>query len=118
MTIQLAATPIDPAQMSLLDEITDTSSPLGSLHRADFEAACRQDGASNGGVIHPSRVSAILHARFGEINSRALSAAWAGACGPRGFMDKCDTWLPIDPEFSKGNGAKAVRARVLRGVAS
>ena len=118
MTIQLAATPIDPAQMSLLDEITDTSTPLGSLHRADFEAACRQDAAANGGIIHPSRVSAILHARFGEINSRALSAQWSSACGRKGFMDKCDTWLPIDPEFSKGNHGKQVRARVLRGDAS
>jgi len=114
MTIHLAAAPVDAAQMSLLDEITDTGSPLGSLHRADFEAACRADGAANGGVIHPSRVSAILHARFGELNPRALSAQWAGACGRNGFMSKTDTWLPIDPTHSKGNGAKAVRARVLR----
>lgn len=110
----LAATPVDPDQLDLLALVTDNETPLGSLHRDDFRAACMVDAAHHQGWVHPSRVSAILHDRFGEINPRALSAQWAPACGPNGFLDKSDEWAPIDPEHSKGNGGKTVRLRRLR----
>jgi len=115
MTIQLAATPIDPAQMSLLDEITDTSSPLGSLHRADFEAACRAV-ADASGWVNPNDVSAELHRRFGEINPNQYSGMWSGACGSKsGFMTTYrDLLVAIDSTHSRGNSNKSLPMRRLR----
>lgn len=112
MTI-LAARPVDENQLDLLSLVTDNETPLGSLRRADFEVACRDDAADHDGLVHPSRVSALLHDRFGEINPRWLSAQWAPACGPNGFLRKTDLEAPIDPEHSKGNGNKSVKLRRL-----
>lgn len=111
---RLAVRPVDEAQLDLLSLVTDNVTPLGSLRRADFEAACRDDAADHDGWVHPSRVSAILHARFGEINPRWLSGQWAPACGKNGFLDKTTTLAPIDPTHSRGNGNKDVKLRRLR----
>lgn len=113
MTI-LAARPIDPDQLSILDLITDIETPLGKLHADDFRAACMEVGNANGGWVHPSKVSRLLHLAFGEINPRWLSGMWGSACGPNGFMDKTTVQRPIDPEFSRGNGNKDVFLRALR----
>jgi len=114
MTTQLAATPIDPAQMSLLDLVTDTGTPLGSLHRDDFEAACRAV-ADVDGWVNPNLVSAELHRRFGEINPNQYSAMWSSSCAKAGFMDTHrDRRVPIDSTRSRGNGAKEVPMRRLR----
>ena len=109
----LAVQPIDPAQMDLLDLITDTSTPLGSLHRDDFEAACRAV-AHDGGWVNPNLVSAELHRRFGEINPNQYSAQWGPACGPRGFLNKTTHPIGIDPARSRGNGNKNTLWRRLR----
>ena len=113
MTIQLAATAIDPDQMSILDLVTDTGTPLGSLHRDDFEAACRAV-ADVSGWVNPNLVSAELHRRFGEINPNQYSAQWGPACGPRGFLNKTTHPIGIDPARSRGNGNKATVWRRLR----
>lgn len=110
----LAATPVDPDQLDLLSLVADEQTPLGQLHRDDFRRACLADAATNDGWVHPSRVSALLHRWFGEVNPRWLSAQWVPACGPDGFLDKTDRWAPIDPEHSRGNGGKSVRLRRLR----
>lgn len=115
MTLHLAAIPVCEDQLDLLSLVSDNDTPLGQLHRDDFRAACVEDGRAHNGMVHPSRVSLILHNRFGEINARSLSAQWAGACGPNGFMDKTDIQVPIDARLSKGNGGKTVRLRRLRG---
>ena len=110
----LAATPILPGQMDLLNLITDTSTPLGSLHRDDFEAACRAV-AHRGGWVNPNDVSAELHRRFGEINPNQYSAMWSSSCAKAGFMDTHrDRRVPIDSTRSRGNGAKEVPMRRLR----
>lgn len=113
MTI-LAAQPVDPNQLDLLTAIADVETPLGSLRAADFRAACWEDATANHGWVHPSRVSLILFNRFGEINPRSFSAQWAGACGPKGFLDNTDQYAPIDARLSKGNGGKRVRLRKWR----
>ena len=110
----LAARPVDPDQLSILDLVTDIETPLGKLHADDFRAACVEVGRANDGWVHPSKVSRLLHARFGEVNPRWLSGMWASGCSGKGFMDKSDERRPIDPEFSRGNGAKDVRLRRLR----
>lgn len=112
----LATTPVDPDQLDLLDAIADTETPLGSLHADDFRTAC-EAVADSQGFVNPNLVSAWLHARWGEINPRAYSARWAGACGPKGFMDKTDRLVPIDPTHSRGNGNKATVYRRLRSAA-
>ena len=110
----LAAVPVDPNQLDLLNEITDNATPLGSLHATDFRAACQRDAGDNDGWVHPSRVSAILTRWFGEYNPRWFSAQWAPACGPKGFLDKTDVEAPIDAAVSKGNGNKLVKLRRWR----
>lgn len=112
MTI-LAARPLDDPD--LVGLVADTVSPLGLVHMADFKEACRADADAHGGWVHPSRVSALLHARFGEINPQSLSGRWPSACGPDGFLDKTDMPAPIDPTHSRGNGNKLVRLRKWRG---
>jgi hypothetical protein len=109
----LAASPVIDGQLDLLALVADNVTALGTLHRDDFERACRTDAARHDGWVHPSRVSALLHARFGEINPRWLSAQWAPACGKTGFLRKTDIEAPIDPEHSKGNGNKSVKLRQL-----
>lgn len=110
----LAAIPVDPNQLDLLSLVADNDTPLGTLHRDDFRAACEADAADHDGWIHPSRVSAILHDRFGEIGPNWFAAQWAPSCGPNGFMDKTDVEEPIDGTHSRGNGNKTVRLRRLR----
>lgn len=111
----LAAVPVDPDQLDLLSLVADERTPLGSLHRDDFRAACLEDARAYHGWVHPSRVSLILHNRFGEVNSRWFSAQWAPACGPKGFLDKTAIEAPIDARLSKGNGNKTVKLRRWRG---
>ncbi len=111
----LATRPVDPDQLDMLSLIADEVSPLGKVHAADFKAACLEDAEAHSGWVHPSRVSALLHDRFTEIDPRWLSAMWAPACGPNGYLDKTDELAPIDPTHSKGNGAKDVRLRRVRG---
>ena len=108
----LAHDALDADQLDLLALVADTDTPLGSLHADDFRAAC--EATQHEGVVNPNLVSAWLHARFGEINPRWLSAMWSSACSRKGFLDKTDEWLPIDPTHSRGNGGKRVRARRLR----
>jgi hypothetical protein len=110
----LAAHPVDPDQLDLLSLVADEQTPLGSLHRDDFRAACKLDADINGGYVHPSRVSQYLHTQFGDVNPRWLSAQWAPACGPDGFLDKTDIEVPIDATHSRGNGNKTVRLRRWR----
>ena len=110
----LAVVPVDPDQLDLLSLVADNDTPLGQLHRDDFRAACLSDAATHGGEVHPSRVSLLLHNRFGDVNPRWFSAQWAPACGPRGFLDMTDVEAPIDARLSKGNGNKTVLLRRLR----
>lgn len=109
----LASHALDPDQLDLLACIADVETPLGSLHRDDFEAACRAVADSDG-TVNPNHVSAYLHSRFGEINPRAYSAQWAGACSRSGFMTNTDEWVQIDGTRSRGNSGKSVRLRRLR----
>ncbi len=102
----------------LLDLLADGRTPLGKVHMDDFRAACQADAEAHDGDVHPSRVSELLHQRFGEIDPRSFSARWAPACGPNGFLDKTDQLAPIDPEHSRGNGNKEVRLRRWRGWSS
>lgn len=114
----LATRPVDAEQLDLLDEVADASSVLGTLHAKDFRAAC-EAVADADGWVNPNDVSRHLHDRFGEINPRWYSSMWSGACGTKtGFMTTHrDRRVPIDPERSKGNGAKDVPLRRLRGAA-
>ncbi len=105
--------PLD--EPDLLELLADDRTPLGKVHMDDFRAACRAVADQHGGWIHPSRVSDLLHERFGEIDPRSFSARWAPACGPNGFLDKTDVLAPIDPAHSRGNGNKNVRLRRWRG---
>lgn len=98
----------------LLALVADPYSAPGKVRMDDFRQACLDDALAHRGWVHPSRVSARLHERFGELNPRSLSAKWAPACGPDGFLDKSDVLAPIDPTHSKGNGGKAVRLRRWR----
>lgn len=102
-------------QPDLLDLLADDRTPLGRLRMDDFRAACWDDAREHDGEVHPSRVSALLHDRFGEIDPRSFSARWAPACGPNGFLDKTDELADISPEHSQGNGNKKVRLRRWRG---
>lgn len=110
-----SARPVDDQLRDDLDLVADPRGALASIHNNDFREACETDGRAHNGWVHPSRVSKLLHDRFGEINPNSLSAKWAGACGPNGFMDKTDQRVPIDPTHSRGNGNKDVRLRRLRG---
>jgi hypothetical protein len=110
----LSATPVDPHQLNLLDLVADTQTPTGKPFADAFKDACLMDAELNAGQIHPSRVSAILHDALSTFDPRRFSAMWAPACGPNGFMDKTDIYRPIDPNVSRGNGAKEVRLRKLR----
>lgn len=112
MTTHLASHPLDASQLSLLDAIADSETPLGSLHRDDFRAACVAVAVN--GLVDPNKVSAWLHERFGEVSPRWYSAMWAPACGPRGFLDKTSLKVQIDPKHSRGNGGKEVFYRRLR----
>jgi hypothetical protein len=110
----LAASPVDPHQLDLLDLLADADTPLGRLHRDDFEQACRAVADADGWV-NPNLVSAWLHARWGEIDPRWYSAQWAPACGPKGFMDKHpEVRVQIDGKHSRGNSNKDVVYRRLR----
>jgi len=109
----LASHPLDESQLSLLDVIADSETPLGSLHRDDFRAAC--EAVAVDGLVDPNRVSAYLHERFGEINPRVFSAQWGPACGPRGFMTKTTIPVRIDGKHSRGNSNKSTCYRRLRG---
>lgn len=111
----LATAPLSPDQLDLLSLLADEHTPLGLLAMADFKAACWQDARAHDGWVHPSRVSAILHDRFGEIHPQSLSAKWAPACGPNGFLDKDDRPAHLDGTHSKGNGNKSVPYRRWRG---
>lgn len=108
----LAAVPVMDDQLDLLNLITQKSSPLGKLHADDFRAAC--EAVEYEGIVDPNLVSAWLHARFGEVKPQWYSAMWAGACGPKGFLDKTETWVPIDGTYSRGNANKRVQLRRLR----
>lgn len=112
MTI-LGVGPLD--EPDLLSLIADPYTGLGKLRMEDFKAACRADAEAHDGEVHPSRVSALLHQRFGEIDPRSFSAKWGPACGPKGFLDKTEEPAPIDPTHSKGNGNKDIRLRHWRG---
>lgn len=114
----LASHPLSAEQLDILDAIADTETPLGMLRFEDFKAACIEDGERHQGWVNPNRVSAILHARFGEIDPRSYSAKWGPACGsgPRAFMTKTDVEVPIESAHSKGNSNKGVRMRRLRVV--
>jgi hypothetical protein len=112
---QLAASPVAAEQLDLLSLVADADTPLGRLHDLDFRAACIEDGRAHDGYVSTSRVSAILHARLRDFSPRSLSAKWAGACGPDGFLDKTDIDDPIDPTHSRGNGNKSTKLRRLRG---
>lgn len=110
----LAAIPVCEDQLDLLTLVADHDTPLGQLHRDDFRAACVEDGRAHGGLVHPSRVSLILHNRFGEVKPQWFSAQWAPACGPDGFLDRTDIPADIDPTHSRGNGNKQTVYRRLR----
>lgn len=118
MTVNLAAIPVCADQLDLLDLVADNVTPLGSLHRDDFRAACMVDAAHHQGWVNPNRVHAILLDRFGEVGPQWFSSQWAPACGPKGFLDKTDVKEPIDPTHSKGNGGKEVLLRRLREVSA
>ena len=108
----LATSPVpDPDQLALL---ADDLTPLGRPFAEAFRDACRMDALTHGGEVHPSRVSALLHAAVGDFDPRRFSAMWAPACGRDGFLDKTDRLAPIDPGVSKGNGNKSVRLRMWR----
>ena len=112
----LAALPVaDPDQLAL---IADDWTPLAVDFADAFRAACHDDARAHGGLVHPSRVSALLHERLGDFDPRRFSASWAPACGRDGFLDKTDQSEPIDPGVSKGNGNKLVRLRRWRGAAA
>lgn len=111
----LATHDLDPDLFSELALIADNGSVLAKVHMDDFRAACWSDAAAHDGWVHPSRVSAILHARFGEIHPQSLSAKWAPACGRDGFLDKTNVPAQIDPTHSKGNGNKSLPMRRWRG---
>lgn len=109
----LAAFPMDELPFP-----SDESSPLAKLHAADFEEACRAV-ADDAGWVNPNLVSAWLRAKWGEVDPRSYSGAWAGACGRNGFMDTHrEVQVPIDGRHSKGNGNKSLPMRRLRGVAA
>lgn len=112
MTI-LGAGPLD--EPDLLTLLANTQTPLGKLRMGDFRDACWEDAQAHDGWVHPSRVSAILHAQFREIDPRSFSAKWVPACAPDGFLDKTNQRAPIDAEHSRGNGNKEVRLRRWRG---
>jgi hypothetical protein len=105
---------LDPDQADFLDLLADDRTPLGKVAMEDFREACWADALAHDGEVHPSRVSAILHARFGEIDPRSFSARWAPACGKHGFLDKTDVLVPIDGEHSRGNSNKEIRLRRWR----
>lgn len=112
MTTHLATHPIpDPDQLAL---IADDLTPIGRPFAEAFEAACLTDARRHLGLVHPSRVSAILRESYGDFDPRRFSAMWAPACGREGYLDKTDMLAPIDPEVSKGNGNKSVRLRRWR----
>lgn len=113
----LAAIPVMDDQLDLLSLVSDNDTPLGKLHAADFEQACRAV-ADVDGWVNPNLVSAWLHARWGEIDPRSYAAKWAPACGPKGFMDTHhDVQVPIDGRHSRGNQNKSVAMRRLRDAA-
>jgi predicted ATP-grasp superfamily ATP-dependent carboligase len=116
MSTQLASSPVMDGQLDLLTQVADNVTPLGTLHRDDFRAACEAVADENG-FVHPNGVSLLLRARFGEVNPRWFSSQWAPACGRNGFMDKTDVMAPILAEVSKGNGNKSVALRRLRAAA-
>ncbi len=110
----LAATPVCDGQLDLLNAIADNTSPLGRLHRDDFEQACRAV-ADDARWVNPNLVSAWLHTRWGDYSPNWYSAQWAPACGPNGFMDTHEDFLvPIDGRHSRGNQNKSVAMRRLR----
>lgn len=113
----LAAIPVCDDQLDLLELVTDEQTPLGSLRAADFRDACWRDANNHSGWVNPNRVTAALHARFGEIKPQWYSAMWSGSCGPNGYMDKTDIEVVIDSRFSRGNGNKKVKLRKWRAAA-
>jgi len=107
--------PVDDATADLLSLVADDYSALGKVRMQDFRDACWTDAQAHDGWVHPSRVSAILHARFGQLHPQSLSAKWAPAAGRDGFLDVTDKPAPIDPTHSKGNGNKSTVYRYWRG---
>lgn len=105
----LAAFPMSPGQMDLFDDPT----PLGELHKDDFEEACRAV-ADSAGVVNPNLVNAWLHAKWGEIDARWYSGCWTWSCAKNGFMDTLPDVVQIDGKHSKNNANKGVKLRRLR----
>lgn len=100
----------------LLALVADDYSAPGTVRMEDFREACWAEALAHDGWVHPSRVSARLHASFGELNARSYSAKWSGACSTKdGFLDKTKVPAPIDPTYSRGNGNKATVYRRWRG---
>jgi hypothetical protein len=111
MSTRLAAYPLDPDLLDELALIADTETPLGIDLADRFRAACRADAAEHGGWIHPNHVTARLVADDPDVNRRRISALWATAEAPGGYLRKTDEWRQIDGSVSKGNGNKSVRLR-------
>lgn len=110
----LATHDLEPNLLDELALIADSQTPLGKPFADAFRDACETDARANLGMVHPSRVSALLHAAVGNFDPRRFSAMWSPACGRDGFLDKTAELAPIDPTVSKGNGNKMVRLRRWR----
>lgn len=107
----LATHALEPAEYDVLALIADTVTPLG-LDLADrFREACRAVAAENDGLIHPSRVTARLKAEVPDLNVRRVSALWATAEAPGGYLVKTDQWARLDGSVSRGNGNKSAPLR-------
>lgn len=111
----LAATPVCDGQLDLLEAVAAADSPLTPK---DFMDVCMEIGRQNNGWVNPNLVSARLHQRFDHIKPQWLSAQWAPACGPNGFLNTTDVEVPIDPTHSRGNGNKGIKLRRVRGWAA
>ena len=107
----LAHTPIDEPTADLLALVADDTA-LGKVHADDFHLACVADARAHDGYVSVSRVSALLHERFGEINSRWFSSMWTKAGAKKsGWLVKTEIDEPIDPTYSRGNSNKATKLR-------
>jgi len=109
-----AARPVDPEQADLLTLIADEWTTLGKPFADAFRDACWDDAIENAGTVNPNRVRKVLMKR-NDYDPRQLSALWGSACSTkRGFLDKTDERVDIDPDGSKGNGNKDVLLRRWR----
>lgn len=107
----LATHPLAPEEYDVLALIADAQTPLGIDLADKFREACRADAAEHDGLIHPSRVTARLKAQDPEVNVRRVSALWATAEAPGGYLVKTDTWARLDGSVSRGNGNKSAPLR-------